>query len=173
VSHRSRRVTAARGSGTGPPHRPTAPTHRTDPFGPTLDAVTTAGYSGTPLPAKLGIQAGSRVLLDGAPGGFDLGLLPEGVTVHARPGSSPYDLAVVFCPDLARLVRRWPVAHRRVTAAGRVWVAWPKRTSGLASDLDENVVRDHGLAHGRVDVKVCAIDETWSSLAFVVRVRDR
>jgi hypothetical protein len=82
-------------------------------------------------------------------------------------------VGVLFCPDRARLVRRWPVLHARVTPAGRVWVAWPKRASGLGTDLDENVVRNHGLAHGRVDVKVCAIDPTWSGLAFVVRVKDR
>ncbi|MCW2498672.1 MAG: hypothetical protein JWN87_348 [Frankiales bacterium] len=135
--------------------------------------MTTAGYSGTPLTAKLGIQTGSRVLLDGAPAGFDLGPLPAGVTVQGRAGSAPYDVGVLFCPDRARLVRRWPVLHARVTPAGRVWVAWPKRASGLGTDLDENVVRNHGLAHGRVDVKVCAIDPTWSGLAFVVRVKDR
>jgi hypothetical protein len=135
--------------------------------------TSTTGYSGTPLPAKLGVKAGSRVLLDGAPDGFDLGPLPEDVSVHGRAGPSPYDVGVLFCPDLARLVRRWPLLHERVTPAGRLWVAWPKRASGLATDLDENVVREHGLAHGRVDTKVCAIDGTWSGLAFVVRLRDR
>jgi hypothetical protein len=132
-----------------------------------------AGYSGTPLPAKLGIKAGSRVLLDGAPKGFGLGPLPDSVAVHARAGSSPYDIAVLFCPDHEKLVRRWPSLHAKVTPAGRLWVAWPKRSSGLATDLDENLVRGYGLEHGRVDVKVCAIDLTWSALAFVVRVQDR
>ena len=131
------------------------------------------GYSGTPLPTKLGIMAGTRVLLDRVPGGFDLGPLPEHVVVHARPGSSPYDVGVLFAPDLAQLVRRWAVLHAAVTPAGRLWVAWPKRTSGLATDLDENLVRAHGLTHGRVDTKVCAIDPTWSGLAFVVRLKDR
>jgi hypothetical protein len=132
-----------------------------------------AGYSGTPLPRKLGITSGHRVLLDCAPASFDLPLLPEGVTVHRRAGRSPYDVGVVFCPDQATLVRRWPRAHEAVTPAGRLWIAWPKRASGLQTDLDENVVREHGLAHGRVDVKVCAIDATWSGLAFVVRLADR
>ncbi|MCW2600563.1 MAG: hypothetical protein JWM02_2392 [Frankiales bacterium] len=131
------------------------------------------GYSGTPLPAKLGIQDGSRVLLDGAPAGFDLGPLPDHVVVHGRAGSSPYDVGVLFCPDMARLVRRWPLLHDAVTPAGRLWVAWPKRTSGLVTDLDEHLVRAHGLAHSRVDTKVCAIDATWSGLAFVVRLKDR
>lgn len=133
----------------------------------------TAGYSGTPLPAKLGIRAGSRVLLDGVPSGFALGPLPADVVLHRRAGSTPYDVAVLFCPDHARLAQRWHVLHRAVTQAGRLWVAWPKRASGLATDLDENLVREHGLAHGRVDVKVCALDGTWSGLAFVVRAAER
>lgn len=131
------------------------------------------GYSRTPLPQKLGVRAGSRVLLDGTPLGFDLGPLPERVAVHARPGSSPYDVAVLFCHDRARLELRWPRLHTAVTPGGRLWVAWPKRASGLPTDLDEGVVREFGLAHGRVDVLVCAIDVTWSGLAFVVRLRDR
>ncbi len=133
----------------------------------------TTGYSGTPLPQKLGITPGSRVLLDGAPAGFDLGLLPPDVTPHRRPGSGPYDVGLLFCPGLSRLEKRWPVLHRLVTPAGRLWVAWPKRASGLQTDLDENLVREHGLRHGRVDTKVCALDATWSGLAFVVRLADR
>lgn len=132
-----------------------------------------AGYSGTPLPHKLGIRPGQKVLLDGAPLSFDLPVLPEGVTLHRRAARPPYDVGLVFCPDLKALGRRWPRAHEAVTAAGRLWVAWPKKASGLVTDLDENVVREHGLAHGRVDVKVCAIDATWSGLAFVVRLKDR
>lgn len=131
------------------------------------------GYSGTPLATKLGIRGGQRVLLDGVPEGFDLSWLPDGVAAHRRAGRTPYDVAVAFCPDRASLVRRWPRAHAAVTPEGRLWVAWPKRASGLQTDLDENVVREHGLTHGRVDVKVCAIDATWSGLAFVVRLADR
>jgi hypothetical protein len=133
----------------------------------------TAGYSGTPLPAKLGIKPGHRVLLVGAPESFSLGALPEGVRLHARATSPPYDVGLVFCRDERTLVKRWGPAHAAVSPAGRLWVAWPKRASGLATDLDENVVREHGLAHGRVDVKVCAVDETWSGLGFVVRLSDR
>lgn len=132
-----------------------------------------AGYSGTPLTAKLGVRAGHRVLLVGAPAGFDLQGLPEGAAVHRRAGRSPYDVAVLFCRDRAALERRWRPVHTAVTAAGRLWVAWPKRASEVPTDLDEGAVRSYGLAHGRVDVKVCAIDETWSGLAFVVRLSDR
>ena len=132
-----------------------------------------AGYSGTPLPRKLGVGAGTRVLLDSAPAGFALAPLPEDVTVHRRAGRDPYDVIVVFCPDLATLVRRWPALHARTTTPGALWVAWPKRAAKLPTDLDENIVRDYGLDHGRVDVKVCAIDAIWSGLKFVIRLADR
>ncbi len=135
----------------------------------------TAGYSGTPLPRKLGIAPGSRVLLSGAPGGFEestLGPLP-GVDVHRRAGPAGYDVVLAFAPDRRSLVRRFAPAAARLTPAGGLWVLWPKRSSGLALDLDENVVRTHGLAAGLVDNKVCAVDATWSALRFVVRLRDR
>jgi hypothetical protein len=132
-----------------------------------------SGYSGTPLAGKLGIRVGSTVLLDGAPVGFELGDVPGKVLLHRRAGKARYDVALLFCPDLGRLVGRWPVLHEQVTPAGRLWVAWPKRASGITTDIDENLVRAHGLAHGRVDTKVCAIDATWSGLAFVMRLKDR
>ena len=134
--------------------------------------MTTAGYSGTPLPAKLGIKAGSRVLVDGVP---ELALhpLPDGVTVHRRPGSEPYDVILLFAADGARLHARWPALVERLTTAGRLWVCWPKKSSGVPTDLTEALVRDFGLAQGLVDVKVCAVDATWSGLAFVRRLRDR
>jgi hypothetical protein len=132
-----------------------------------------AGYSGTPLARKLGIGPGSSVLLDGAPAAFDLGETASGVTVHRRAGSRPYDVILCFCPTAARLAERWPSLHRRTTPAGALWIAWPKRSSGVPTDLDENVVRDHALTHGRVDVKVAAIDDTWSGLKNVIRVADR
>ena len=137
-----------------------------------VDAV---GYSGTPLPTKLGIKPGSRVLLTGAPERFaedTLGPLP-GVELHRRAGRSPYDVVLAFAPDLRTLQQRFGPARERLTTAGGLWVAWPKRSSGLATDLDENVVRDFGLATGLVDNKVCAIDAIWSGLRFVVRLKDR
>lgn len=137
-----------------------------------MAAPTPAGYSGTPLDRKLGIRPGHRVLLAGAPVPFDLGELP-GVQVHRRAGRSAYDVILAFAPDHATLVRRFEALSRRLVTNGGLWVAWPKRSSGVASDLDENVVRDHGLGIGLVDNKVCAIDETWSGLRFVVRLRDR
>lgn len=131
-----------------------------------------AGYSGTPLARKLGIAPGSRVLLDGAPAGFALEL-PDGATLARRAGAGAYDVVLCFCPDRARLARRWPALHPLTTPAGALWIAWPKRASGLATDLDENAVRGYALAHGRVDVKVCAVDDTWSGLKHVIRVADR
>lgn len=128
-----------------------------------------AGYSGTPLVRKLGISPDSRVLLDGAPDGFAL----DGVEPDHRPGAAPYDVVLCFCPDQARLAERWPVLHPLTTPAGALWVAWPKRSSGLSTDLNENVVRDYALVNGRVDVKVCAIDDTWSGLKHVIRKADR
>jgi hypothetical protein len=131
-----------------------------------------AGYSGTPLPRKLGIKEGHRVLVAGAPPDFALGPLP-GVEVHRRAGASAYDVILAFTPDRRALDRRFLPLAARLVSNGGLWVAWPKRSSGVDTDLDENIVRDVGLAAGLVDNKVCAVDETWSGLRFVVRLRDR
>ena len=132
-----------------------------------------AGYSGTPLAGKLGIAAGQTVLLDGAPEGFTIDGLPDGVALHRRAGPGPYDVILCFCSDAARLRQRWPKRHPRTGPAGALWIAWPKRSSGVPTDLDENGVRAHALANGRVDVKVCAVDEVWSGLKNVIRKADR
>ena len=136
------------------------------------DPTTAAGYSGTPLPQKLGIKAGHRVLLAGAPDGFDLGPLP-GVDVHRRAGPAPYDVVLLFCTDLHRVEKEFVRQAARLVSNGGLWVAWPKRSSGVPTDLDENRIRAVGLAAGLVDNKVCAIDATWSALRFVTRLRDR
>jgi hypothetical protein len=130
------------------------------------------GYSGTPLPRKLGIAPGHRVLLVAAPDDFDLGPLP-GVEVHRRAGRAPYDVVLAFTTDRRTLIRRLPGLRARLTTAGGLWIAWPKRSSGRATDLDENVLRDVVLPTGLVDNKVCAIDQTWSGLRFVVRLSNR
>jgi hypothetical protein len=134
-----------------------------------------AGYSGTPLPRKLGVKAGHQVLLDQAPTGFALDPLPDGVVVRhdALERAEHYDVALVFCLDAAALEERWSVVHPLTAKAGGLWVAWPKRAAKIPTDLDENVVRAYGLTHGRVDVKVCAVDAKWSALKFVVRLADR
>ncbi|HET7529469.1 MAG TPA: DUF3052 domain-containing protein [Mycobacteriales bacterium] len=135
--------------------------------------MTTAGYSGTPLHRKLGVKPDSRVLISAAPPGFALDRTPSGAVVHTRAAGTSYDVVVAFCPDEARLRRRFEPLAGRLAAAGALWVAWPKRASGVATDLDENVVRGVGLGAGLVDVKVIAIDENWSGLKFVRRLRDR
>ena len=134
--------------------------------------MSAAGYSGTPLPRKLGIREGSRVLLVGAPAGFTdaLGDLPGGVELAA---AGELDVVVLFAPDAAALRAQFGGLVTGLASAGGLWVAWPKRSSGVATDLDENVVRAVGLASGLVDNKVCAIDATWSGLRFVRRLRDR
>lgn len=133
---------------------------------------TTAGYSGTPLPRKLGIKDGQRVLLVQAPDGFALDVSPE-VTVDRRPGRQPYDVLLLFVTTERDLNRRFPTIAARMTEAGGLWVCWPKRTARgaarIASDLGDNVVRSVGLNAGLVDNKVCAIDDTWSGLRIVWR----
>jgi hypothetical protein len=133
-----------------------------------------AGYSGTPLGKKLGIREAAVVVLAGAPAGFEdaLAPLPDAVTVtrRNRPGA---DVAILFAPSASVLRRRFAPLAATLDRAGGLWVCWPKRSSGVATDLDENVVRAHGLAAGLVDNKVCAVDDTWSGLRFVYRLADR
>jgi len=128
----------------------------------------TAGYSPTPLPRKLGVTAESRVLVINPPDGFD-----PGAPFHRRAAREPYDVVLLFCPDIAFLHRHFVIAAAKHTTAGLIWACWPKRASGVPTDLTENIVRDYGLDHGQVDVKVAAIDTTWSGLKFVTRLRDR
>jgi hypothetical protein len=133
-----------------------------------------AGYSGTPLLRKLGIKKGQRLAFPGAPAGFPelLGELPGDATVKSR-FRGPLDLIVFFTRRRAELERQLPALRRALHPAGGLWIAWPKRSAGLESDLSEDGVRELGLANGLVDNKVCAIDETWSGLRLVVRVENR
>jgi hypothetical protein len=132
-----------------------------------------AGYSGTPLPRKLGIAAGHAVLLVARPAGFELGPLPDGVTVHTRRGNRRYDVVVAFCRDRAALGRSFSPLMTALGPASALWVAWPKMASGVTTDLGERAVHEHGLSAGMVDVKVCAVDQVWSALKFVYRLSDR
>jgi alkylation response protein AidB-like acyl-CoA dehydrogenase len=136
--------------------------------------VPSAGYSGTPLPRKLGIKPDSRLALLGAPEDFSdtLGELPPGVSLR-RSARGPLDVIVAFFGQRAELERRLPALTRALDRAGGLWIAWPKRASGVPTDLGEGVIRELGLAAGLVDNKVCAIDGTWSGLRFVYRLRDR
>jgi hypothetical protein len=134
-----------------------------------------AGYSGTPLPQKLGIKPDHIVFLDGRPDGLDLGDLPAATVVSRLPRSM--DVTLTWHTSMAGLEKRLPVLFERTTTAGMVWVCWPKKASPrnvrMPTDIDENKVRDLGLELGFVDVKVAAIDATWSGLKFVRRLRDR
>ncbi|MDQ6938263.1 MAG: DUF3052 domain-containing protein, partial [Actinomycetota bacterium] len=129
---------------------------------------------GTPLPRKLGIKPSARLAVIGAPAGFEqtLGELPAGVTVR-RTARGPLDVIVACFTERTELQRRLPALSRALDQAGGLWIAWPKRASGVPTDLGEAVVRELGLAAGLVDNKVCAIDSTWSGLRFVYRLRDR
>ncbi len=130
-----------------------------------------AGYSSTPLARKLGLKPAQRLRLVRAPGALyaDLGPLPEG----AQDGPAPWDLVLLFCPDLQHLQEDFAEHRDGLSSAGMLWVAWPKKASKVPTDLTGDVVRAFGLEAGLVDVKVCAIDATWSGLKFVRRLADR
>jgi hypothetical protein len=137
--------------------------------------VTAAGYSGTPLPKKLGIKPGHRVLLLSAPERFEsatLGTLPDGVKV-ARRLAGKADVIVSFHTERADLARRLPKLREAMEPAAGLWIAWPKRASKVPTDLTEDVVRELALQNVLVDNKVAALDEQWSGLRLVIRLRDR
>jgi hypothetical protein len=127
-----------------------------------------AGYSGTPLPKKLGIKPEARVALVDAPPDF-----ARTIGVTPARGAGALDVIVWFVKSRATLEKRFSVEARRLDPAGGLWVAWPKRASGVATDVTEDTVRAVALAAGLVDNKVCAIDEIWSGLRCVVRLKDR
>jgi len=133
-----------------------------------------AGYSGKPLVEKLGIKAGASVAIVNAPKGYDriLGGLPSGVTRKGNAGG-PLDFIQFFTREKRALERRFAALARALAPAGMLWISWPKKASGVATDLTEDVIRVIGLAHGLVDVKVAAVDDVWSGLKFVRRVKDR
>jgi hypothetical protein len=133
-----------------------------------------AGYSGTPLVKKLGIKSGFEIAFVNAPEDFVQQLdLPPGVKVRSVATSKDLDFLLVFAKDQKILIDAFARHSRKIKPNGMFWVSWPKKASGVATDLTENVVRDIGLAAGLVDVKVCAIDNVWSGLKFVFRLQDR
>jgi hypothetical protein len=135
-------------------------------------ATKTFGYSGTPLIRKLGIKPDSRISFVSAPKnlGALLGPLPKTAVVT---DDGVLDFAILFVKTRSALAKDFGRLRDRLESNGMLWVAWPKKTSGVDTDLTEGVVRDFGLQSGLVDVKVCAIDDTWSGLKFVRRVKDR
>ena len=131
-----------------------------------------AGYSGTPLPKKLGIKPGHRVMVLSAPEGFEAVALPGDVTV-VRSARGKADVIVSFHTERADLARRMPKLREAMEPNAGLWIAWPKRASKVATDLTEDVVRELALENVLVDNKVAAIDETWSGLRLVISLRDR
>jgi len=132
------------------------------------------GYSGTPLPKKLGIKDGFRVLLSDPPAEVRTELKDalSGCAMQKTP-TGLLDFAMIFTKSRAHLTKEFARTAKPLVPAGILWVSWPKKSSGVATDLDENVVREIGLAAGLVDVKVCAVTDVWSGLKFVRRVKDR
>lgn len=135
-----------------------------------------AGYSGTPLPKKLGIKEGSAVLLVNEPEGFaenTLGELPMGARILDNGDDARPDVIILFAIDSGALFSAFAGLAERLPDDGGFWVGWPKKASKVPTDLNFDVVQRHGLDTGLVDNKVCAIDETWSGLRFMYRIKDR
>ena len=131
-----------------------------------------AGYSGTPLPAKLGLKAGMKLIALNVPPNLDA-LLAGAPPLARLARLGPFDCALAFATTEHAVAASFTRLQPKLADAGMIWIAWPKKTSGLATELSEDLVRRAGLAAGLVDVKVCAIDPTWSGLKFVRRLRDR
>ncbi|MDT5063685.1 MAG: hypothetical protein QOH63_4144 [Acidobacteriota bacterium] len=134
----------------------------------------TAGYSETPLLKKLGIKEGFRLALVNAPKNFpaELGPLPEGANIVAA-SQEPLDFVLIFAQSRAELPGKLAPLRANISQHGMIWIAWPKKSSGMATDLSFAAVQEAGLAAGVVDTKVCAINEVWSGLRFVIRLKDR
>ena len=133
-----------------------------------------AGYSGTPLPKKLGVKADQRIALLNEPKDFqkELGQLPPNSQILKRL-SAPLDLVLLFVDREKILAKQFPALAKKLSTNGMIWVAWPKKSSGVPTDLIFERVQRIGLDYGLVDVKICAIDDRWSGLKFVIRLKDR
>jgi len=133
-----------------------------------------AGYSGTPLPRKLGIKENQQIALVNKPGSFQkqLGALPTNTHLVSKL-TAPLDLVVLFVESERALAKQFPAIAKKISMNGMIWVAWPKKSSGVPSDLSFDLVQRIGLECGLVDVKICAVDEVWSGLKFVIRLKDR
>lgn len=133
----------------------------------------TAGYSGTPLYKKLGIKAGDRVWFSGNPDGYESELQKAGEFQLVAKLTTNIDFMHMFTTSRSDLTRNFPIVKSALKPDGMVWISWPKKSSGVKTDLDENIVRELGLKTGLVDVKICAVDDVWSGLKFVFRLKDR
>jgi hypothetical protein len=135
-----------------------------------MSTPTPVGYSGTPLVKKLGYKPGQRAYLDSPPADYRalLGPLPDGVEFVAKP-TAPLDFVHLFTASAAELAKKLTKYRKLIAADGTVWVSWPKKAAKLPTDVTEDVIRDVALPLGFVDVKVCAVDATWSGLKLVIR----
>lgn len=133
-----------------------------------------AGYSKRPLPEKLGIKPGQKIYLGNSPNGYrkTLGPLPAGATL-LKTLRGNCEFIQFFAKERSQLEASFPGLKKNLAADGCLWISWPKGASGVKTDVNENVVREIGLENGLVDVKVCAVDEVWSGLKFVYRLKDR
>ena len=131
-----------------------------------------AGYSGTPLPQKLGIKQQFHVALRDVPADVQAELKSVLASCNVAK-DEPVDFAMIFVKTAGELKKHFPRFAKQLAPASMLWVSWPKKASGVATDLNENEVRKIGLEVGLVDVKVCAVNEVWSGLKFVIRVKDR
>lgn len=134
-----------------------------------------AGYSETPLARKLGIKEGSRLGFVNAPKGFkkELGSLPGGAKIFAGQLPKPLDLIILFTDSSRTLKMEFSILAEKLSSNGMLWIAWPKKSSGVSTDLSFDIVQHTGLDAGLVDVKICAVNEIWSGLKFVYRLKDR
>ena len=134
-----------------------------------------AGYSGTPLAKKLGFKIGFRAALVNSPKAFqkELQPLPDAVKMFTGVVPKGLDLILLFTDSQQTLVKEFPRLAGKLVQNGMLWIAWPKKVSGVNTDLSGNIVRGIGLDAGLVDVKICAVNEVWSGLKFVYRLKDR
>ncbi len=134
-----------------------------------------AGYSGTPLLKKLGIKEGYHCFVLNEPEAYWewLSPLPEGVKVKKKVARESLDFVHLFVKEMNVFEKEFLQCKEALKQQGMMWISWPKKSSKVATDLDENKIRDFGLANGLVDVKVCAVDDVWSGLKFVIRLKDR
>jgi hypothetical protein len=132
-----------------------------------------AGYSGTPLLKKLGIKPGYKIIIINEPAAYWdwLAPLPEGTDSNAKNGE--VDFIHLFVKEKNTFEKEFLKNKKNLKKEGMLWISWPKKSSKVASDLDETIIREFGLKNGLVDVKVCAVDETWSGLKFMFRLKDR
>ena len=137
--------------------------------------INMAGYSETPLAKKLGIKEGFRIGVVNSPKGFkkELGSLPEKVKISVGDLLKPLDLIIFFTDSQRTLKIEFPILAEKLSVNGMLWIAWPKKISSVSSDLSFDIVQQTGLQAGLVDVKICAVNEIWSGLKFVYRLKDR